>query len=438
MALFDMIFGTTDEERKARTAPARPLPSPNPLPQMQMPAPANPSGEIGMPQPTTVIPAGQPQQLPDITMEAPVGFDPEAWAQAPAEVKTKGKVAEDALNELRGNTGASDTWFENFGKGVNDFFGNKENMLSLALAFNTLRYEPDQGLASVISKQLETRQALRTQNKTAQALLASSDPMKQRVGQLMSYGGLTYKEALAASKQSDFDKKLAMIGGDISKWKDTYGGGGVTVDLGEKEDVKRTEAFIKRMEANVEGRTQAINAQASVEALMAIGENPDLNKIPSILRGFIPRGLSSPIDAYKAALVGVAQSQRQAGTGAQSDKDIDLLIQKAGPISTDVKARRIAQQALLDKARRDAEVANISNSYLIGKMTKEEASNKIDEIYNKPLISPELRGYLDSLSGGAAAANLTPPANAPAELVQVWTVLTPEERQQAIDELGAQ
>jgi hypothetical protein len=306
-------------EPAVQTYPYQNQPTQNPLPQMQMPTPANPSGDVGIPQPTGISQA-TPQRLPDIEMQAPEGVDPEKWAKAPPEVKAKGQQADEAIKVLSQAEGQDDSWFEGFGSRVGDFFGNKENMLGLALAFNSLRFQPDQGLAAVLGKQLESVQTTSQRNKTAQMLLKSSDPKQKKMGQLM-LAGMSYKDAVASMKQTDFDKKWELAGGDAKKYKEMFGGSMVNIEAAEKaEDVKRAELFAKRMSDMAEGRTSAVDAKASVEALMILGENPDLNAIPNLLRGFIPRGVNAGVDAYKAAMVGVAQAQRQKGTGAQDTR----------------------------------------------------------------------------------------------------------------------
>jgi hypothetical protein len=370
----------------------------------------------------------------------PEDIDPQkaaAFAQQNPEmakqVMAKGQQASNAVNELRNSQDKEDSWFDTFSEGVGNFFGDKENMLGLALAFNSLRYQPDQGLAAVLGKQLETVQTTSQRNKTAQMLLQSTDPKQKKMGQLM-LSGMSYKDAVAAMKQTDFDKKWELAGGDPKKYKEMFGGSMVNIEAAEKaEDVKRAELFAKRMSDLAEGRTTAVDAKASVEALMILGENPDLNAIPNLLRGFIPRGVNAGVDAYKAAMVGVAQAQRQKGTGAQSDKDIDLLVEKAGPVSTDIKARRIAQQMLKDKAQRNIEMGDIANQYSVGLLTKEEAVKKMAEIEAKPLISDDLRGYLNNLGAKEVAA----PENAPDNVKALWQYMTPEEREEVARELGA-
>lgn len=55
---------------------------------------------------------------------------------------------------------------------VSNFFGDRENMLRLALAFNSMRYQPDSGLASVIGDELQDIRKTRIQGKTVGAVVS--------------------------------------------------------------------------------------------------------------------------------------------------------------------------------------------------------------------------------------------------------------------------
>lgn len=328
-------------------------------------------------------------------------------------------------------------------------FGNEEMWLTLAMGFNGMRLRPDATLGAALADRLKTIRASKKSNRTVQALRARgmnniADYIEQtgdvpggmkmavQAGQYISGTGADIetqfgKMGLDPTKPYRYNKMTGKV--------ESIGGAGVSIDMaGEKaEDVERAKLFAKRMSSLAEQREGATDALASVQALQQLGEQPDMNQIPNILRGFLPQGINAGVDAYKAALVGVAQSQRQKGTGAQSDKDIDLLIQKAGPIATDIKARRIAQQMLADKAQRNLEQARIADNYSIGRITKEEAMAQMDALESKPLLSDELRGYMNSLG----ATQVKPPENASDRIKSLWQYMTPEERDEVKRELGA-
>jgi hypothetical protein len=54
------------------------------------------------------------------------------------------------------------TLFKTITQKAGEFFGNEENMLNMALAFNTLRFQPDQQLAAGIQNRLQTIQERKT------------------------------------------------------------------------------------------------------------------------------------------------------------------------------------------------------------------------------------------------------------------------------------
>ena len=87
-----------------------------------------------------------------------------------------------------------DSIIDAFKSKLSNAFNDEENFYSMVLAFNTLRYKPDQGLATIIGKRLEDASKQKAANKTIQALLKSSDPKQQAIGQLMM-NGMSYKDA---------------------------------------------------------------------------------------------------------------------------------------------------------------------------------------------------------------------------------------------------
>jgi len=70
--------------------------------------------------------------------------------------------------------------FDSMGDKIGEFFGNEEKMLTLALAFNSLRFKPDDTLAAGINKRLETLRGNRDHNKTIAAWSSSKDPKHKR------------------------------------------------------------------------------------------------------------------------------------------------------------------------------------------------------------------------------------------------------------------
>lgn len=103
-----------------------------------------------------------------------------AAPQQAADSMGMAKLAEDADRAVR--MGAAETDDPSIVKTVQDYFGGRENMLRLAMAFNTMRLEPDAGLAAALGAELKDVRAQnildsRT-NATLKALRDAGVPQK--------------------------------------------------------------------------------------------------------------------------------------------------------------------------------------------------------------------------------------------------------------------
>lgn len=106
-----------------------------------------------------------------------------------------GEKAKTTVDILSNAQDQEDSWFGGFGDRVSGFFGNKENFLAMALAFNSLRYEPDQGLAAVLGKRLEAASATKKANATANWLRSKGTPNAIKAAEYLEAGGAV-KDAL--------------------------------------------------------------------------------------------------------------------------------------------------------------------------------------------------------------------------------------------------
>lgn len=104
--------------------------------------PVNPMQDIGQPMPVS-------QALGQDKLRAAA-----QQPQATPDTMGMGKLAEDAARAVQ--MGAAETNDPSIVKTVQDYFGGRENMLRLAMAFNTMRLQPDAQLTAALSKQLET------------------------------------------------------------------------------------------------------------------------------------------------------------------------------------------------------------------------------------------------------------------------------------------
>lgn len=165
---------------------------------------------------------------------------------------------------------------------VQNFFGNRENMLRLAMAFNTLRMTPDQTLAASLSDELKD---IRAESKATSGRNATAEWLRSRkrsdLADLVQQGALDSKKAveLAIDKQGQVvtSQQLRQMYPGIKIEDGLYnikadgtmnkvGGGGVSVQVGGPEAIQPgLEAAGKQIfEQDITGASQAQSALGNI------------------------------------------------------------------------------------------------------------------------------------------------------------------------------
>jgi len=128
---------------------------------------------------------------------------------------------------------------------VTGYFQNPENMLRLALGFNTMRLQPDQGLAAAIRSELKDLRAMSVSNKTAKAVAT----------QLRSMG---------------FNDEAALVEANPSMAKEIYSS--IITS-------RKPQSAIAKLNADLSaGRITQAEYDIGVDALKKAGINIDLSK----------------------------------------------------------------------------------------------------------------------------------------------------------------
>jgi hypothetical protein len=122
-------------------------------------------------------------------------------------------------------------------------------------------------------------------------------------------------------------------------------------------------------------------------------------------------GFSTAGDAFQSVISRVAPKMRVPGSGAASDKDVDLLRASLGSLRNTPGANQLIYQAFMDKANLEIERGNISDQVIFGEITPQAGLAKLREMDQRSIISPQLRALLDQLKGGRA---VTPSGSNPA------------------------
>lgn len=108
-------------------------------------------------------------------------------------------------------------FFEQAGSFLSDLFGDEERMTRMALAFNSMRLQPDQGLANVLGKRLELIGTRRKANRTADAL--------RKIGTPAAIKAAEYIEATGDAKggYKMYNQAGQFVTGSGKELMETYG-----------------------------------------------------------------------------------------------------------------------------------------------------------------------------------------------------------------------
>jgi hypothetical protein len=307
--------------------------------------------------------------------EAPEGNPQEAAALATTEaMAAKGMSEED-----------DGGFFDNVGGFLTDLFGDEERMTRMALAFNSMRLQPDQGLAQVLGKRLELLGTRKKANATAAALRAKGTPAAIAAADYIEQtgdakGGI--KMAMEADQYftgsgKEIEEKFGIKGlvanqpyrfNKLTKKVEGVGGGATNIyavkpDKGymlvpdtESGGVKQVpipggpaEEALKEREAGKETMTDIItDAANSIRSSMSGGLLPETGTIGSLL-SYIGETDAAEVRRQVNVLKSQAQVEtlnsmrRQSPTGGAlgsvTERELSMLSAKAGALDPTADAK---------------------------------------------------------------------------------------------------
>ena len=300
------------------------------------------------------------------------------------------KVAKDVL----------ETGDESLIERAKGYFGNRENMVRLALAFNSMRLTPDQGLAAALSAEQKDLRAQRitTANatRTAQVLKAKHPKLaallEQGVIDAKTAIQLTYKNPTELnqmielmSTNPEMFRKLAQAG--------AFGG---DVDLGQgalqDEQAKRT---LNARDALLEGGVKAQNLMQQLTRFQMLSEGMETGPLEDRLQALRQFGASIGVPVDMDAL-----SQGQSLRAASLQLVADQLRQNKGPQTNfDAEFTLNFVVGLQNTAEANREILNYMNSAnrlmtIYGEeatkmpMSVQEATKYINDLQNAQMKTP--------------------------------------------------
>ena len=197
-----------------------------------------------------------------------------------------------------------------------------------------------------------------------------------------------------------------------------------TVNIGEGG---QSPEFSKLIDQQFAGFLNAASTSASARPQLEM-----LTQLaPLTTQGQIPAQISRLFPTFNdanAAFIGITNqvlpSLRVPGSGAQSDKDIDVLLNSIGNLSASAEVKQLMLRSLIQKDEINQQLADITEEYAANAITRAEAIKRTRAINSRSIIAPELQMALREVAGlpkAAKEANLT---------VDEWNRMTAAEKNQ--------
>jgi hypothetical protein len=197
-----------------------------------------------------------------------------------------------------------------------------------------------------------------------------------------------------------------------------------TVNIGEGG---QSPEFSKMIDQQFAGFLNAASTSASAR--------PQLEMLaqlaPLTTEGQIPAQISRLFPTFNdanAAFIGIVNqvlpSFRVPGSGAQSDKDIDVLLSGIGYLSASTEVKQFLLRSLIQKDEINQQLADVAEEYAANAITRAEAIKRTRAINSRSIIGPELQMALREVAGlpkDAIDANIT---------VDEWNRMTAAEKNQ--------
>ena len=302
---------------------------------------------------------------------------------------------------------------------------------SLALGFNSMRMNPDQGLAAALQDRIKTAQEMSGRNKTAAsvadalrkqgrdeeaALIEANPDMAKTVLSAMFSGDRAKNFTFMSGAQLNTERKTTVFDpdkpykvsstGEISE----IGGGGTAIHISpeQKGDIEwektATGAIAKKFQSYMDQGGVAADIVPEIQTLQELASIAPNGALSGRFVELFP-GFSTAGDAFQSVIARVAPKMRVPGSGASSDKDVDFLVKALGALKNAPGANALIYQAFLDKSNIDMRRAELASDAFVGRISRQEALDQINLLNRQSIISPELKAMIESVrnQGGGAA-----------------------------------
>ncbi|WP_216331161.1 hypothetical protein [Rhizobium sp. X9] len=169
-------------------------------------------------------------------------------------------------------------------------------------------------------------------------------------------------------------------------------------EFSKKAAARNVERFGNLADAGTNAASIAQSMPVLRELLTQAPQGPVSGRLAEAFPGFSTAG-----DAFISQINQIAPTLRVPGSGAMSDKDLDVLMSALPRLRSDPAANQLILNVFERKAQLNADRGAIASQALRGEISPEEADRRISEIDKQPLLDERSRSMLQNSQGGGTA-----------------------------------
>lgn len=286
---------------------------------------------------------------------------------------------------------------------------------NLALAFNSMRLNPDQGIGQIVKSRQEQRAQERTANRTAQWLMSQG---REDLARALLSGAVDAKTAAAVALTPPADNRTALMqnyeyaisqGMTPAEARQWVSSGSVTnVNLPNESQGALNKKLAESEAATLGAYLTQGNKAASMtqdlalldEVLKYAPQNPLAGRVAEMFPG-----VSSAGAAAQSIIKRVAPSLRVEGSGSTSDIEYAGMLQSLPSLVNYPEANAAILEMMKAKAAIDLERGQIVRTFQNSSQTPADAAamrQRLSELDQRSIMTPELGRAISGLSGAPA------------------------------------
>ena len=280
--------------------------------------------------------------------------------------------------------------------------------------------------------QTAQRMGLVPQMEQERGVVVDNTLVDQNTGRVMYQGQPKPTEEPAAMQTLRFRAEAANLTPGTPEYSDFMrsGGGGngqvINVDTSGASD-----ELNKLVDQQLAGYFTAASTSASAAPQLQL-----LSQLaPLTTEGQIPAALSRMFPTFNdanQAFIGITNqvlpSLRVPGSGAQSDRDIDVLLNSIGPLAASAETKQLLIQSMMQKNAINQQLADVTQQVVDGSITRPQATALIRQINSQSIISPALQQALNKIMPSGAQSSIPQSASDAGVTPEMWNLMTPEQK----------